>query len=180
MKASTGLTLLEVMVTVTIITIVTFLTLSAFPIVREAEALKHASQQIASSLRAAQVQALDEQRAAPCLAEVGENPLDAKRCSDIGLQLEGRNILIFADTNDNNEFDTQDFRLQTFELARPVQVTVPVSLLIEATPPNITLYVDGEALNANDQISIELRAIALRSRQRTMVLSISPYGVIEQ
>lgn len=180
MNRSAGLTLLELLVTVTMLTLVTYLAASAFPIVREEEALKHASQQIISALRAVQVQALDEQRSHDCLTQVGEDPLDAKRCSDLGIMLRQADLVTFADTNDNNRFDDRDFPVQTTRLARTVQVTEPVSLLVEATPPNIVLYVNGTSLSADESTDVLLRAVTSRSRQRTVLLSISAYGVVER
>lgn len=180
MGQNAGLTLLELLVTVTMIILVTYLVTSAFPIVREEEALKQASQQITSALRAVQIQALDEQRLPDCLAQVGENPIDAKRCSDVGIMLQETDIITFADTNDNNQFDSQDARLGTTRLARPVAAATPVSLLVEATPPNIVLFVNGTILPANESTAVVLQAITLRSRKRTTSLSISTYGVVEQ
>lgn len=180
MGQDAGLTLLELLVTITMITLVTYLVTAAFPVVREEEALKHASQQIISALRAVQIQALDEQRSPDCLARVGENPLDAKRCSDVGIMLREADIMTFADTNDNNQYDDQDVRLAATNLARPAAVIIPVSLLVEATPPNIVLFVNGTILPANESTPVILQAITLRSRKRTTSLAISAYGVVER
>jgi hypothetical protein len=162
------------------LTIVTYLTVSAFPIVRENEALTQAKGQLVSALRAAQTQALDEQRHPDCLARVGDDPRDEKRCSDVGIMLQGTQIITFADINDDNKFDNEDFRLQTSSFVKPVNVVSPVSLLVEATPPNVILFVNGVPLGADDDTTVILKAIMLRSRQRELPLSISSYGVVER
>lgn len=173
MSRRNGFTLLEVLVTITILTLVTYLVASAFPVIREESVLRQASAQITSLVRAAQVQALNEAREGECLAAVGESPQDAKRCSDVGIMLQGENVIAFADTNDNDRFDEDDFLFRSSALARPVVATRPVSLLVEATPPNVVLYVDGIVLEREE-------AIVLRSGKRTVSLTVSAYGVVEQ
>lgn len=174
MSAHRGFTLLEVLVTLAIITIVTFLAATAFSIIREREALIHARQQISSIVRAAQTQALNEQRHPACLAEVEDSPLAAKQCSDIGVFLQGEKVIVFADTNDNNQYDDQDFRESESSLPRPVTVLGTISIVIEATPPNVVLWHNGRVVPAGNQISLTLRA-----GRRTVPLSISSYGILE-
>ncbi|MEK7556591.1 MAG: hypothetical protein AAB538_01305, partial [Patescibacteria group bacterium] len=122
----------------------------------------------------------DEQRHPDCLERVGSSPRDQKRCSDLGIMLQGSDIITFADIHDNNQFDSEDFRVQTGKLAKPVSVVSPVSLLVEATPPNVILYVDGNPLGAGTDTTVILKAITLRSRERTISLSISAYGVVKR
>lgn len=175
MAWNSGITLLEVLVTLTILTLVTYLVTTAFPVIREEEALVHARQELASSLRAAQTQALDEQRSPECLLQVGDNPAEAKLCSDVGVMLAGDTLTTFADTNDNDQFDDRDFVLDRSALPQPVRVATPVSLLMEATPPNVILYVDGLPLGAGQQA-----VVTLQSRQRSQTLIITAYGVLER
>lgn len=169
-----GFTLLEVLVTLTIVTVVTYLVTSAFPVVRDEETLTHASQQLISTLRAAQTQALDEQRSPDCLTHVGEGPRLAKLCSDVGVLIRGGELLTFADTNDNNQFDERDFPLHTNSLPAPVVVTSPVSLVIEATPPNVSLYVNGLGIQPAGTATV-----TLHSRGRTKSVTVTAYGVVE-
>lgn len=175
MRGSRAFTLLEVLVTLTIITIVTYLVTVAFPNIREEEALTHARQNIISALKSAQTQALDEQRSPKCLARVSGGATNAKRCSDIGILLRGQDLITFADINDNNQFDNQDFALQSAVLPRPVVTTATTSFVIEATPPNVTMWHDGVIIPAGSRATVTIRA-----RQRTKTLSFSSYGVIDK
>lgn len=174
MSESPGFTLLEVLVTLAIITIVTFMATLAFPIIREREALVNARQQISSALRAAQTQALNEQRRPDCLARVGDSPLAAKKCSDVGIFLQAEKLITFADTNDNNQYDSQDFLESEGSLPRPVTVLGAASIVIEATPPNVAMWHNGRVVPAGSQVAVKLRA-----GRGTLPLSISSYGILE-
>ncbi len=174
MSPHAGFTLLEVLVTLAIITIVTYVATIAFPIIREQEALVHARQVVSSALRTAQTQALNEERSPDCLARAGDSPLAAKECSDIGIFLQGENMIAFADTNDNNRYDNQDFKISETSLPRPVTISAAASFLIEATPPNVTLWHNGVVIPAGSHVSASLRA-----RRRTLTFSVLLYGILE-
>lgn len=174
MSSSPAFTLLEVLVTLTIMSVVAYLTTLAYPVMRESEALVHARQQIIAALRTGQVQALNETRSPDCLRQVDDTPLAAKRCSDIGIVVQGKELITFADTHDNDRYDSEDFQVSSATLPRLVSAPSAASLLIEATPPNVTLWHNGTLVPAGSTAPL-----ALRVGRRNVTLSVSSYGLIE-
>lgn len=174
MASQAGLTLLEVIVTLVLITATTYLVASAFPIVREQQALQQAQQQLTAALRAAQIQALDEQRHPDCLERVGEAIRQQKLCSDLGVFLQDNQLRTFADIHDNNLFDTDDFVLGNTSLPPSLTAATSASILFEATPPNTTTYLDGVLLTPTQP-----GTVTLRSPRRELSVTISAYGLVE-
>lgn len=185
-KSGAGFTLLEVVVTIVILSIITLLVTSAFPEARSAQALLLARQQLRSIFQKAEQQALQEIRDENCLQRVKNNPdyTLQKRCSDIGVALQGSTALLFADTEDDNQYtEGQDYLLSTLSLPAGVKVTQAdgtdlstwQSFLFEATPPTIDLYVNQTLLPGNQQAPI-----ALQAGRRSALLNVNRYGRLEQ
>lgn len=174
MSYQAGLSLLEVMVTLVLITATTALVASAFPVVREQQALEQARQQFTAAVRAAQTQALDEHRTPDCLSRLGTAIAQQKLCSDIGVAILGNELHTFADIHDNNQFDHDDADMHITSLPPGITVVSPGSILFEATPPNLTAYFNGQVVSPAQPVTI-----TLRSPHRELSLTISAYGLVE-
>lgn len=174
MSSQAGLSLLEVLVTLTLVTLTTLLIGSAFPVIRERRALEQTKQQVTAAIRAAQIQALDEQRQTACLDRVGGELRQQKLCSDIGVFLAGGQLQTFADTHDNNQFDQDDFLLGTAAFPNSITAAVPASLLFEATPPNIILYVNGTIIASG-----QTATVTFTGPFNQLPLTVSAYGLIQ-
>lgn len=174
MSSESGLTLLELIITLSVITIATLVVGSALPVVREHQALQQARQQFTSYIRTAQTQALDEQRSDACLERMGDSLPLQKRCSDLGVYVEGNQLTVFADTQDNDQYDASDIVLNTANLPATIAAASPASILFEATPPNIRTYVNGLLV-----IPSAPAALTLISPNRAVSLTISAYGLVE-
>ena len=166
-----GFTLLEAIVTISIIVIITYLVLAAFPVARSQQALLRAENQFQNHLRIAQTEALNEVRSAECLDRVGPSPTDQKRCSDIGVYVAGNMLTRFADISDDNLYTSADFQLEMLELPANVTVQADRTFLFEATPPNITLYANGVVVTPDVAGDATFRAGA-----GDIALTVSPYG----
>lgn len=169
-----GFTLVEMAVIMAIIGIMTLLVAFAFPAVRTNQALLQAQQTFQTELRSAQQQALNELRAEECLAAAGEEEDADLHCSDIGVALVGRNLIIFADTSeaDENRKDDDDYILREIEL--PAAASVDQSFLFQATPPNVYLFSDGTVVPPQGKI-----AVSFVSNDQVRNLQVGPFGQIE-
>lgn len=174
MSFQSGLSLLEVVVTLVLITLTTFLAGVAFPVVREQQALTQTRQQFTAAVRAAQIQALDEQRSAECLDRVGAGLRQQKLCSDIGVYVAEGELRTFADIQDNNLFDANDMPLGRSLLPATITAATPTTILFEATPPNVITYVNGDLIPLNQKATI-----VFRSPHRELSLTLSAYGLVE-
>lgn len=162
------------MVTLVLVTVTTSLVATAFPVVREQQALEQARQQFTAAVRAAQTQALNEQRDGDCLSRVGESIAQQKLCSDIGVAIVGNELHTFADIHDNNQFDQDDANMHTTSLPPSLTVVSPGSILFEATPPNVTAFFNGQVISPAQPVTI-----TLRSPHRELSLTVSAYGLVE-
>lgn len=171
-----GFTLLETAVVLAIMSILTGLVLTGWPTNRQHQALLLASQQVQTMTRTAQQKALNEDRPQACL-DTGVTP---KNCSDVGIAMNGNQIIIFADTQDPsaNRYNVVasgnpgDYIIEKQTL--PLGVTGPTSwqaFIFEATPPNITLV---GTLGADGYGHPQLH-----SSQATKDLTIKTYGQVE-
>ena len=172
-----GFTLIEVIVTVVVLSIITLLTAVAFPEVRTNQALIQSERQIQSLLRIAQQQALDEVRAPDCLNQAGGNVEAEKRCSDIGVAFKENIAVTFADTSDDDEYsESQDFEIAEVKLSAPVTGGDNwQSFLFEATPPDVALFANSTQLLGDTPSRI---GISVGDASRTLL--IYPYGQVER
>ncbi|MEX1997890.1 MAG: prepilin-type N-terminal cleavage/methylation domain-containing protein [Candidatus Andersenbacteria bacterium] len=173
MPASSGFTLLEVVVTVVIIGIMITILTVAFPSTRDSQALLLAQQKIEFTLRDAQKRALQEERDPDCLLD---NPGEPARCSDVGVFIDGQTLLLFADTGDDAA-DQQyspgiDYVIQQEELPAGVVATGDKSFLFLGQPPTIELLVDGAVKNPG-RFELKLGTTIVR-------LAVYPYGQLER
>lgn len=165
------MTLIEIVVSIAIISTISLLLLSAIPLIRSQQQLRVAASQIQSSLRVAQQAAFNEARPPACLEGAGEDKEKQRRCSDIGIAIRAGEIIQFADTQADNTFSKSgDYVISRDKF--PAAVTVPdKTWLFEASPPTITLTVDGITQAANKPASIVIKASSL-----TATVQVFAYG----
>lgn len=171
-QLSGGFTLIEIIVVVVITGLLSALVLIGYPAARDHQHLRLAEQAFQTFFRDAQNRALNEERDDACLETQALG--DERYCSDIGLALRGRDIILFADTADptQNEYSDRDYRITTFTLPGAVEIAAegsPQSLLWEVTPPTVTLYADGVEMT-------QARTIDLVVRKQQRTITIQPYG----
>lgn len=179
MRIQSGLTLIEMIVAISVLSIVTALIVVAFPVVRSQQALISAEQQIRSLVRQAQQRALEEVRDDSCIAQVGEE--NQRLCSDVGVALHENRIFLFADTQNDDRCTMEsrecvDYIIDEQILHEPVTVEGNgISFVFEAVPPTIVMYVDGQTLEDDTPGEFELRA-----GQATRTIQIYRYGQVER
>lgn len=182
-----GFTLLEVVVTVTIISFLTFIVTSALPVARRNQALNTTRQYISYALQQAQHQAINEVRSAACVRSV----IDSKRCSDVGVAVRDNRLVIFADTASPQDWhytEGQDYLLSTVMLPASVALTdrggTPVtrwrSWVFVGIPPTLQLYVnENPSVNGTPLMTDQISILMLLSGPTRLALTISPYGQVE-
>jgi len=174
-----GFTLLEIMVTITIILILTGIITASWPRFRERQNILMAREQVQAVLSRAQQQALNEERDQSCLNHVGSDQKSQQRCSDIGVAIKGATLRIFADTDGNtNTYTPSDFVLEERTLPEAVQATGATwqSFLFKGIPPILQLYgPNGILIQGSTKASVN---VVTGQTQRT--LYISPYGHVEE
>jgi prepilin-type N-terminal cleavage/methylation domain-containing protein len=171
-----GFTLLEIIITVSILVIVTTVLAVAWPRVREQQALLLAKQTMQALFRDAQQQALNEERSAACLERSGGAPPAQRRCSDIGIVIKNATVHVFADTaGQDNRFSDEDLILNTQELPLGVRgVGSEQSFLFKATPPRLFVFVNGQFVSPATPGSLVLQSGRHQEHYR-----VQPYGQIE-
>lgn len=166
-----GFTLIEIVVTVTIILLLTTLMLSAWPVTRSNQAFVLAGQQLQAILREAQQMALDENRQEACKLSVPE----PRTCSDVGVAVRDDQIVLFADTwGANNHYDDSDYVISTRELplrVRTVSSAAWQSFVFKSVPPRTVLYHGAATITDDAQGELVLQ---VSQRQRTF--RITAYG----
>lgn len=163
-----GFTLIEVMVTITIISILAAIITVALPKSRESQDLILAGQQLQSLVREAQKRALNEQRDQPCVDQAAE----AKYCSDVGLHIETTTVRMFADIASDGDYTAADYTIYTADLVGGVSIETPLTLLFRAVPPTITLFVNN---GETDAVTLRLQSGAVLH-----TLIVNRYGQIER
>ncbi|MEX2054846.1 MAG: type II secretion system protein [Candidatus Andersenbacteria bacterium] len=168
-----GYTLLETIVAIAIVGILTTIVVVAFQTTREQQNLTLAQQHLQFMLRDAQKKALQEEREGDCL----DRPEEDRLCSDIGVYLNGNNVVLFADvapqfgTYTN---DTEDYVLLEETLPNNVALegTTARSFLFRAVPPTITLTANGAEVTPRVEFQ-------LRSGRSTRTLYLYSYGHLD-
>ena len=174
-KADAGFTLLEIIVTIIIMMILTFLVASAFPAVREGQSILKAEHLLQVTVRSAQIQALDERRDQECLDQVGTDKVLRKQCSDVGVHLVSDKVITFADTSDDNTYSQDDYKIAEVSLPFGVTVSSATTFLFEATPPSVSLYVDGVLVDAANH-----GEVTLVTSQSQNTYGVYPYGQFQK
>ncbi len=152
-------------VVVTIIIIMTTLAVNAFPVARSHQNLVSDTEVIQTQLREAQRRAMNETRDEAC----GEE----KACSDVGIYISEKKLIMFADTNESKEFEDGDYQIKEINLQTTIAED-PTSFVYTSVPPNITLHHNGGSISAGDVAEITLQANGL-----TRDLMVYTYGQIE-
>jgi prepilin-type N-terminal cleavage/methylation domain-containing protein len=166
-----GMTLIEIVVSVAIISVISALVLNALPTIRNQQQLRAATQQIQNQLRAAQQNDLNETRSPDCLQRVGEDKEKQRRCSDVGVAIRQNKIVQFADTEDDNTLSNSgDVILSQEEISSAV-IVPNRTWLFEATPPTILLRIDGKVQQVGQPNTTIISAGALKA-----TFEVSTYG----
>jgi prepilin-type N-terminal cleavage/methylation domain-containing protein len=175
MAFNSGYTLIEVLITVTIITLVTTIGITALPLVRDSQNLRLAEQELQSKLRVAGKKALHENRDQRCLDDPRVETPSA--CSDIGLAVTSNLLILFADINqDLNYSSGADLILEEVPLPNQVRALTDTVFLFVAEPPALQLYQDGVPLLSDDQPG----EITLLASSRESQLTISPFAYVNR
>ena len=171
---ASGMTLLEVVVSISIISIATALLLSALPLIRSQQQLKLAAAHLQSDLRRAQLGAINETRAPACIDEGGSDQAQKQHCSDIGITVQNNEVVEFADIDANGRYnEPTDFLLSKEPL--PGAVSVPAKTWVfKASPPTINLYVNGTVQLVSQPDVTIINAGALKATLNTYA-----YGYVE-
>ena len=174
-KSTTGFTLIESVVVISIITILTYLVLNALPLARTNQEMENDLQQLRSFLSRAQQQALNEIREDDCLSFAGSDEDAQRRCSDVGVLVASGSLTMFADIDGNGDYSNgADFIIDESDLAAGVEGNIPVSIVFASTPPTIITLSDVDVLAPNESAVVKLE---LEDASRE--LTIGPYGIIE-
>lgn len=170
-----GFTLVEVLIVITIMTIITAIVLTALPLARNDQAFESDIIQLRSTLSRAQQQALNEIRSPECLDIAGGDSELERRCSDVGVAILEKRVVMFADLTGDMEYSSgADFQLEELVAVTSPESGAPVSVMFTASPPNVTTFVDGVIIGAGQTASLTLTLDEI-SRD----LLINPYGILE-
>lgn len=170
--APNGFTLIETIIMISIITILTSLTVGAFPIARARQRIIADSSAIQLWLREAERRAHNETRTEDCLNQAGSDPEVQKRCSDVGLALRGQEAHIFADLDGNRNYSPDDdfiYSQNSLE-AELDNADAWQAFVFTATPPNLTMHYNGQVVRPNTAITL-----TLTSGSQQQQLPIYPY-----
>lgn len=171
----TGFTLLEVVIVISIMTIVTYAVLTALPVARTNQQLTGDITALRSILTNAQQQAVNEIRSPDCLATVPSDADSQRRCSNIGVFIADNKVIQFADTSPDRIYTPGvDYILRESDQASGLKGGPDITILFEADPPTVVTYANGQVLGPKQKVSFTL---AIKDTQRA--LTIGPYGIIE-
>lgn len=167
-----GFTLLEVVVVITILSLLTLIVTTALPTARAHQGLRLARQQVIDVFAQASHRALNEVRAEPCLGRAAER----KRCSDVGVALRQNALILFGDTAEPQDWQYTPDQDEVFStMALPAGVTVASqSFVFIATPPTVEVYAQGRLITPAQKIPLTLISGTTQAS-----LAVSAYGHVE-
>lgn len=173
-----GVTLIETLVAISLMTLLTVLGMRAIPTVRHNQRLVSDTELVQFLLRQAERSALNESRDEECLELAGEDEEIQKRCSTIGVALQDSTAWIFADMSGDRRFTAEhDFVIEQHTLASTAVFSPGTSsevLLFEATPPTIVLYANGAIVGTQTPAVFELVSGSQRKP-----LYVYPFGLVQ-
>ncbi|MBI3250544.1 MAG: type II secretion system protein [Candidatus Andersenbacteria bacterium] len=171
---SAGFTLVETLVTITIMTILTGMTVTAFPRVRASQQVQNDVYVLRSLIADAQQRSLNEVREDDCIAKVGEER--ERVCSNVGVALLPGEFVEFSDTDENRRFSGSDFVIVRRDHVSTVSAPKGnnLELLFEATPPNVFLFADGTVIGPNTGVSF-----SLESGKASRTMRVRQFGITE-
>ena len=173
-QASSGFTLLEVVIVMTILTIMTYLVVSALPPARVNQRLESDVQQFRSLISRAQQLAVNEVRPDSCLARAGANEETQRRCSNVGVVARTGELVLFADLDGDRRYSgPADFEIEKIPQTADVNDGREADIVFEADPPEVFMYADSRIIGAGQSYVVRF-AIG----EATRTFSIGPYGVI--
>ena len=179
--ASSGITLVETIVSIGIIAFLTALLVVSWPQVRDRQAFSLAVEVLQTFFNRAREHALTESRTSACAQQYELEDLTRRQCAVVGVAMKGRELLLFADTYGTNQLfdegENRDFVIERRTL--PLSISSPStawqSWVFKAIPPVVTLYdPTGQLIGAGSTSRITL---SLGSKTQTFV--ITPYGHLE-
>ena len=170
---SEGFTLLEMMVVVVIISILTFLSLSALPVARSNQQLKSDIQQLRSIFSIAQQKALNEIRDEECLERVGDDPELRIRCSTIGVFFEDFKVTLFADIDADWEYTPEvDYLINEQTLQSQVS-GAKKTIVFQAIPPSLYMVANGDPVAPQGSV-----ALTLKAGEQSREIEIQRFGIV--
>lgn len=170
-----GFTLVETIVTITIMSILTALTVTAFPLVRANQQVQNDVHVLRALLADAQQRALNEVRDEDCIQKVGED--NQRLCSNVGVALQPNEFIEFSDTDGNRRFSGSDyvFSRRDHESTVVVPTGNTVDIIFEATPPNVYIFVDGDILGPSSSTTFSLQSGGASRGLRVRQFGITEY-----
>ncbi len=157
LQASSGFTLIEIVVSVVIVSTLAAIIAVAFPSARDQQRLGLTQQEIQLRLREARQRALNEDRPSECLLRYADDDLKhRRRCSDIGVYVAGQELTLYADTSGDGSYSAAgDYVLSAATLPASVVSSGVQSFQFIAAPPTIGLFVDGrEVTDASEPLRL--------------------------
>jgi type II secretory pathway pseudopilin PulG len=174
-----GFTLIETVLTVGIIAALGAAIAVGWPRVRAHQGIVLATEHIQSWIYTAQEKSLNEERPDACV-NLFTTLADKRRCSDVGIALRDNEMIMFADTDGNNDrYTNNDFIIDRTTLVSPVVVDTPGptwdSFLFRAVPPGVVLHgKNGQPIGtgSNDVFRLE-------SGPYQIDINVLPYGLLQ-
>lgn len=166
-SASAGFTLIEVVVSIAVVSVVATMIATAYPVVRQAQQLDAAEQQIQAALYEARDMAFNEERDQKCLDQADvEKGMLAKYCSDVGVKFDRDKLILFADSDNSETFAVgSDFIIKTIALTGGVYIEVP-------TPDTEIFYGEPPSLRMEPGVGPEFKIVAATSTRAIFVDSL--------
>lgn len=179
LQPNLGFSLIEIVVTIAIIGILTTMVAAGYPAVRNRHTMQRAQQQMELLLREAQQQTLNEERAKACRdlspRDTEGDIVARRRCSDVGIHLQGTTAILFADLNSDKAYSAnRDYQIRDPETL-PATVVPNQTIVFNATPPHLTMYGNGGIVDGQHPLEVTFQL-----HNDTSTLLLRPFGKIEQ
>lgn len=173
-RSCEGFTLLEMVFIISIISILSLTLLNGLPLARDNQIIAADRAWFQSIVRTAQLRAVNELRDEACMAQAGGSPEIERRCSDVGLLLQGRRILMFSDLDGDQAYaKSVDYDIQEFTATSKFEPDGKV-IIFESVPPLLRLYDDGSVIAPTGNVALTMSVGSLQRNVR-----VTFYGNVE-